>query len=166
MVTLCHRVRWSGGHVRRQEHLQLRRGRWYVRLRVPAHLVAKVGQTHVVRSLDTTDLRIAQQRRCVALAELWRWIGADTVSDGWTPAWASHPTVVNGPQDDSAHKPARPAYRKGRQRGSRASAANDDLTISTMMEKWLAEIEGVRLLGAFRREARQPRARSRGQGRL
>ncbi|WP_425284820.1 DUF6538 domain-containing protein [Methylobacterium gossipiicola] len=41
--------------VRRAECLQCRRGRWYVRLRVPAHLVAAVGQQHLVRALDTAS---------------------------------------------------------------------------------------------------------------
>lgn len=78
------------------EYLQRRRGCWFGRLRVPAHLIPQVGQTHLVRSLETKDEVIAQQRRWVALAELWRWIGTQTVSDGWSPAWAAHLTDLNG----------------------------------------------------------------------
>ncbi len=83
--------------MRRADHLQCRRGRWSVRLRVPAHLVATVGQTHLVRSLDTSSEAVARERRWVALALLWEWIGAQTVSDGWKPAWAAELTVQDGP---------------------------------------------------------------------
>ncbi|MGC5780888.1 DUF6538 domain-containing protein [Methylobacterium sp. NFXW15] len=67
--------------MRRPEYLQCRLGRWYVRLRVPAHLTAKVGQQHLVRALDTDSETAARERRWVALALLWDWIGAQTVSD-------------------------------------------------------------------------------------
>ncbi|WP_419539272.1 DUF6538 domain-containing protein [Methylobacterium mesophilicum] len=44
-----------GPAVRRVDHLRCRYGRWSVRLRVPAHLVATIGRTHLVRSLDTEN---------------------------------------------------------------------------------------------------------------
>ncbi|WP_373322737.1 DUF6538 domain-containing protein [Methylorubrum aminovorans] len=71
--------------VRRAEYLQCRRGRWYVRLRVPAHLVATVGQQHLVRALDTMSEAVARERRWIARSLLWKWIGSQTVSNGWQP---------------------------------------------------------------------------------
>ncbi|MGA4554718.1 DUF6538 domain-containing protein [Methylorubrum aminovorans] len=71
--------------MRRAEYLQCRRGRWYVRLRVPAHLVATVGQQHLVRALDTMSEAVARERRWIALSLLWKWIGSQTVSNGWQP---------------------------------------------------------------------------------
>ncbi len=90
--------------MRRADHLQCRRGRWSVRLRVPAHLVATVGQTHLVRSLDTSSEAVARERRWVALALLWEWIGAQTVSDGWKPAWAAELTGAGRSVDETARK--------------------------------------------------------------
>ncbi|WP_431310873.1 DUF6538 domain-containing protein [Methylorubrum aminovorans] len=71
--------------MRRAEYLQCRRGRWYVRLRVPAHLVATVGQQHLVRALDTMSEAVARERRWIARSLLWKWIGSQTVSNGWQP---------------------------------------------------------------------------------
>ncbi|WP_409565089.1 DUF6538 domain-containing protein [Methylobacterium sp. J-090] len=53
------------------EYPQRRRGRWYVRVRVPAHLVAAVGQKHLIRALDTDSETVARGRRWIALAVLW-----------------------------------------------------------------------------------------------
>lgn len=129
------------------EYLQRRRGCWCVRLRVPAHLVPHVGQTHLVRSLETKDEVIAQQRRWVALAELWRWIGNQTVSDGWSPAWAAHLTDLNGAHGsqsgisnlDLSHSnvgsPNKPRSRSAR------SSPNSDPTVASIMERWLKEME-------------------------
>ncbi|WP_405030583.1 DUF6538 domain-containing protein [Methylobacterium sp. WCS2018Hpa-22] len=62
--------------MRRAEYLQCRRGRWYVRLRVPAHLVVTVGQQHLVRALDTSSEAVARERGWIALSLFWDWIGA------------------------------------------------------------------------------------------
>ena len=136
--------------VRRAEYLQCRRGRWFVRLRVPAHLAARVGQTHFVRSLDTNSEAVARERRWTALALLWDWIGGQTVTDGWEPAWAAGLTDLqrspNGgdkrhpdsaPERGLDHEPDR-----ARQNRRTSQARSQDHTILTLMERWLAEIEG------------------------
>jgi integrase len=131
--------------VRRADHLQCRRGRWSVRLRVPAHLVATVGQTHLVRSLDTSSEAVARERRWIALALLWEWIGEQTVSDGWEPAWAAVLTGSGRSHDDTGregpdltpHPPSKRRPRKGSQHHA------PQTTILTTMERWLKEIEGV-----------------------
>lgn len=51
-------------------YLHQRRRSWYIRLAVPPSLVPVVGQTHVVRSLKTTDVGTARDRRWPALAEI------------------------------------------------------------------------------------------------
>ncbi|MGH1587290.1 DUF6538 domain-containing protein [Methylobacterium phyllosphaerae] len=137
--------------VRRADHLQCRRGRWSVRLRVPAHLVAVVGQTHLVRSLDTSSEAVARERRWIALALLWEWIGAQTVSDGWQPAWAAALTGSGRSRDDAApecldpapHPPHKQRSRKGSEDRPRTWASPGQTTILTTMERWLEEIEGV-----------------------
>ncbi|WP_366848683.1 DUF6538 domain-containing protein [Methylobacterium sp.] len=57
--------------MRRAEYLQCRRGRWFVRVRVPANLVVQVGQIHFVRSLDTDGEAQASASRWVALVIIW-----------------------------------------------------------------------------------------------
>ncbi|WP_457105439.1 tyrosine-type recombinase/integrase [Methylobacterium sp. P5_C11] len=137
--------------MRRAEYLQRRRGRWYVRLRVPAHLTATVGQQHLVRALDTNSETVARERRWIALALLWDWIGAQTVSDGWEPAWAAGLTGSRRCSDNRAHGHPEPSFhdvadRKGQrsshsQRGSGTQQQRQ--TILALMEQWLKEIEGV-----------------------
>ena len=137
--------------MRRTEYLQRRRGRWYVRLRVPAHLTATVGQQHFVRALDTESETVARERRWIALALLWDWIGAQTVSDGWQPAWAAQLTGSPRSSDDRAPSPTEvppqnPAdrARQGVHHPQRPSGAqHQQHTILAMMERWLKEIEGV-----------------------
>ncbi|WP_425293837.1 DUF6538 domain-containing protein [Microvirga pakistanensis] len=135
--------------VGRSDYLQCRRGWWFIRLRVPAHLLPEIGQTHLVRSLDTRDEAVAQQRRWVALAELWRWIGSQTVLDGWSPAWAAHLTGSSGAVDplasvNSIPLQSGPDIHSPRVRRSRSakSFSTGHLSIATMAERWLAEIEG------------------------
>lgn len=137
--------------MRRADHLQCRRGRWSVRLRVPAHLVATVGQTHLVRSLDTSSEAVARERRWVALALLWEWIGAQTVSDGWKPVWATELTGAGRSVSETAQKslnrisysvpPLQPRRVGQRARPSRTSVPQT--RVLPMMERWLAEIEGI-----------------------
>ena len=43
------------------DYLQLRRGRWFARIRLPADLARSLGRTHIVRSLGTSDLTVARQ---------------------------------------------------------------------------------------------------------
>src|SRR5215210_1933692 len=135
--------------VGRSDYLQCRRGWWFIRLRVPAHLLPEIGQTHLVRSLDTTDEAVARQRRWVALAELWRWIGSQTVSDGWSPAWAAPLTGFNGVLNTPGRAISNPVHsvpdlgsRRIRRSRSAKSSPNNDLTIAIMMERWLQEVEG------------------------
>ncbi|WP_373874843.1 DUF6538 domain-containing protein, partial [Methylobacterium iners] len=99
--------------MRRADYLQRRRGRWYVRLRVPAHLVATVGQQHLVRALDTDSEAIARERRWLALALLWEWIGAQTVSDGWRPAWVANLTVAERSSNDGQRDRSLPSLHGG-----------------------------------------------------
>lgn len=137
--------------VRRAEYLQCRRGRWYVRLRVPAHLVATIGQHHLVRALDTDSETVARERRWIALALLWEWIGAQTVSDGWQPAWAANLTVAERSPNDGGHDRPVPSLHGGADhpptrvpKPRSASGQKDDHpTILIMMTRWLKEIEGV-----------------------
>ena len=137
--------------MRRAEYLQCRRGRWFVRMRVPAHLLAQVGQSHLVRSLDTDSQAEACVRRWVALAVLWEWIGAQTVSDGWRPAWAANLTVAERSPNDGGHNRPVPSLHGGADhpptrvpKPRSASGQKDDHpTILTMMTRWLKEIEGV-----------------------
>ena len=141
--------------VRRADHLQCRRGRWSVRLRVPAHLVSTVGQTHLVRALDTSSEAVARERRWIALALLWEWIGAQTVSDGWEPAWAAALTGSGRSRDDAAREcpdptpdpPPKRRPRKGAQDHAPPGGSSRLTTILTTMERWLKEIEGVQHLG-------------------
>jgi len=95
------------------------------------------------------DEAVARQRRWVALAELWRWIGSRTVSDGWSPAWVACLTGINGQQDDLA--PTMPdlikpdpesGSPKVRALPSTTKSRKDDLSVATMMERWLKEIGG------------------------
>jgi hypothetical protein len=132
-----------------QEYLQVRRGRWYVRVRVPADLVQVIGRTHVLRSLQTGDVRLARQRRRQVLAELWADFAALTVLDGWTPYRACG-TVTNGALNDSipssaqALKRPRPnpvgdtASDTRTNRQSKNASDHDD-TLMTLLERWLAE---------------------------
>lgn len=151
MVTQCHRgSRGAKPAVRRPEYLQRRRGRWYVRLRVPAHLVATVGQQHFVRALDTDSETVAHERRWVALALLWEWIGAQTVSDGWEPAWAAGLTGSQRCSDNRAHgHPETSSHDVADHKGQRSphsqrgSGKQQRRTILALMEQWLKEIEGV-----------------------
>lgn len=147
--------------MRRAEYLQCRRGRWYVRLRVPAHLVAAVGQHHLVRALDTDSEAVARERRWIALSLLWDWIGAQTVSDGWQPAWAENLTVAERSPNDGRHDQPVPSLhgdadhpltRVPKPR-SASCRGTDSLTILTMMARWLKEIEGVTHHGACSRGA-------------
>ncbi|WP_409518581.1 DUF6538 domain-containing protein [Methylobacterium sp. PvR107] len=147
--------------VRRADHLQCRRGRWSVRLRVPAHLVAAVGQTHLVRSLDTVSETVARERRWIALALLWEWIGAQTVSDGWEPAWAAALTGSGRSRDDTGREcpdptPHSPPQRRSRRSGqdhAHPAGSSRQTTILTTMDRWLKEIEGVQTLGSCRFDA-------------
>jgi hypothetical protein len=66
-----------------------------VRVRVPADLVQRVGRSHLLRSLGTADLRLAQQRRRAVLAQMWT--SFETGEDGWKPAVKAEATVQNGP---------------------------------------------------------------------
>ncbi|GJE52038.1 Tyrosine recombinase XerC [Methylobacterium tardum] len=135
--------------MRRADHLQCRRGRWSVRPRVPAHLVATVGQTYRVRSLDTSSEAVARERRWIALALLWG-IGAQTVSDGWEPAWAAALTGSGRSRDDATrecpdptpHPPLERRPRKGSQDHAAPRGSSRQTTILTTMERWLKEIEG------------------------
>jgi hypothetical protein len=137
--------------VRRADHLQCRRGRWSVRLRVPSHLVATVGQTHLVRFLDTSSEAVARERRWIALALLWDWIGAQTVSDGWEPAWAAELTGSGRSRGDAGrecadpapHPPLKQRSRKGSQGQTPPGVSSRQTTILMTMERWLKEIEGV-----------------------
>jgi hypothetical protein len=137
--------------VRRADHLQCRRGRWSVRLRVPAHLVAAVGQTHLVRSLDTESETVARERRWIALALLWDWIGAQTVSDGWQPAWAAELTGSRRRSDDratgaiegSSHNATDHAPQSAVHPRRQLGVQHQQHTILATMERWLKEIEGV-----------------------
>lgn len=137
--------------MRRAEYLQRRHGRWYVRLRVPAHLTATVGQQHLVRALDTASETVARERRWVALALLWDWIGAQTVSDGWEPAWAAGLTGSRRCSDDRAHGHPETSSHDVAHRARQSvlhpqrpsGAKHQQHTILAMMERWLKEIEGV-----------------------
>lgn len=137
--------------MRRAEYLQHRRGRWYVRLRVPAQLVATVGQQHLVRALDTESETVARERRWIALALLWDWIGMQTVSDGWQPAWAAQMTGSQRCANDQDHgrtgAPTQNATGHARQSvphpRRRSGDQHQQHTILAMMERWLKEIEGV-----------------------
>jgi hypothetical protein len=129
--------------VRRSDYLQLRQGRWFIRLRVPSHLVDEVGQTHIVKSLETADDAVARQRRYLALAHIWSWIGSRTVSDGWTPAWAAPETVTDGAADHPpplGHDGIRTTTRKQTLVAKRDYKA--DLSLRTLLEAWLVEIKG------------------------
>lgn len=95
------------------------------------------------------DEAVARQRRWVALAELWRWIGSQTVSDGWSPAWAAHRTEANGQSDNATStipRLIRPSSEQGsakvRSPRSPTKTPKDDLSVATLMERWLKEIEG------------------------
>ncbi|WP_420813092.1 DUF6538 domain-containing protein [Methylobacterium currus] len=152
--------------MRRAEYLQCRRGRWFVRLRVPVHLQTLIGQSHFVRSLDTDSEAVAQERRRVALALLWEWIGAQTVSDGWEPAWAAaltgsqrcdHDGAEGCPRGPDAPAADRSNLKLSQPRPTSAQRLQQH-TILSMMERWLREIEGVMHLEACRRGALRPRA--------
>ena len=137
----------SGPELRRADYLQCRRGRWFVRLRVPVHLVAVVGQSHLVRSLDTDSEAVAQERRWLALSLLWDWIGAQTVSDGWEPAWAANLTVAERSPNDGGHDRPVPSLHGGADHPptrvpklrSASGWKDDHPTILTMMTRWLKE---------------------------
>ena len=136
--------------MRRAEYLQRRRGRWFVRLRVPAHLVATVGQQHLVRALETDSEAVARERRWIALSLLWDWIGAQTVSDGWEPAWAAGLAVSKRCPNDRAHRHTEISHQHAADdplpnmhRPRRGSGDRHQQPTIMMMEKWLKEIEGV-----------------------
>src|SRR6478609_11829210 len=96
---MCHHARARNRlRMGANDYLQLRRGRWCVRIRLPADLAKSLGRTHIVRSLGTSDLTVARQRRRSALAAILTWQASQTVSDGWTPsrAWK---TATNGSSD-------------------------------------------------------------------
>src|SRR6478609_9230660 len=82
-------------------YLQLRRGRWYVRIRLPSDLATCLGRTHIVRSLGTNNIAVARQRRRAALAAILTWQASQTVSDGWSPS-RTWKTVSNGSTDASS----------------------------------------------------------------
>src|SRR6478609_4710915 len=133
-----------------REHLQQRRGRWFIRVRVPADLAASVGQTHIIRSLSTSDEKVARQRRRAALAEIWSWMSAHTVSDGWTPSQAWR-TVADGAPDAARTVSFRPRTSRSRQRPSAGPPAKPRShgqrgvgkvgvdSLVTLMERWLGE---------------------------
>lgn len=110
--------------------------------------MAVIGQSYLVRSLDTDSEAIAQERRWLALALLWEWIGAQTVSDGWRPAWAANLTVAerspnDGQQDrpvPSLHGHADHPLTKVPKPRSASGQKDDHPTILTMMGRWLKEI--------------------------
>ena len=96
---------------------------------------------------------VARERRWVALALLWEWIGAQTVSDGWEPAWAAALTGSGRSRDDAAREcpdptPDPPPKRqtpKGCPRimpSPQGASSPPPTTILTTMERWLKEIEG------------------------
>ena len=132
--------------VRRADHLQCRRGRWSVRLRVPSHLVATIGQTHLVRSLDTSNEAVARERRWIALALLWEWIGEQTVSDGWEPTWAAALTGSGRSRDDGVRERPDPIPHplpkrrslKGSQSDAPQGASLRKTTILATMGRWLS----------------------------
>src|SRR4051812_22765621 len=82
-------------------YLQLRRGRWYVRIRLPSDLAKGLDRTHIVRSLGTNNIAVARQRRRAALAAILSWQASQTVADGWSPSRAWR-TVSNGATDASS----------------------------------------------------------------
>ena len=51
-------------------YIHPRRRGWYVRVAVPPSLVPVVGQTHIVRSLKTRDVKVARERRWQVLATI------------------------------------------------------------------------------------------------
>src|SRR4051812_46098492 len=99
------------------DYLQLRRGRWCVRIRLPADLAKSLGGTHIVGSLGTSDLTVARQRRRAALAAILTWESSQTVSDGWTPsrAWK---TVTDGSSDAASPFFIAPKVEQARRRPS------------------------------------------------
>ena len=86
-----------------------------MRVRVHADLVQRVGRSHLVRSLGTADLRLAQKRRRAVLAQMWA--SFVTVGDGWKPAVKAEATVQNGtptaPHDDALPPRSRLPIRDG-----------------------------------------------------
>ena len=131
------------------DYLQLRRGRWCVRVRLPADLARSLGRTHVVRSLGTSDLVIARQRRRAALAVILTWQASQTESDGWSPsrAWKTvtdssdaangfsvTPTVERSRRPPSQALSSRPARNAPAKMGKGGADS-----LKTLMERWLAE---------------------------
>jgi hypothetical protein len=68
------------------KYLQKRRQGWYVRVAVPPALQTKAGKMHVIKSLQTRDLKTAQQRRWAVIAEIKGQLEAlRGRHDGWVP---------------------------------------------------------------------------------
>ncbi|MFW5833391.1 MAG: DUF6538 domain-containing protein [Pseudomonadota bacterium] len=70
-------------------YLQRRREGWYVRIRVPQDLVAVLGRTHVVRSLQTKESSAARAKRWLVLGQLHSQFDAIRASGADAPALAS-----------------------------------------------------------------------------
>src|SRR6478609_445139 len=105
---MCHHARARNRlRMGANDYLQLRRGRWFVRIRLPADLAKTLGRTHIVRSLGTSDLTLARQRRRAALGAILTWQASQTVLDGWTPSRAWRTVADGAPDAASAPDAAR-----------------------------------------------------------
>lgn len=132
------------------DYLQLRRGRWCVRVRLPADLARMLGRSHIVRSLGTSDLSVARQRRRAALAAILTWQASQTVSDGWTPSRAWR-TGADGAPDAASAFSISPKATRPLRRSSPSSSPKPDRkahtppqhtgedSLKTLLERWLAE---------------------------
>lgn len=131
------------------DYLQLRRGRWCIRVRLPADLARTLGRTHIVRSLGTSDLTIARQRRRAALAAILTWEASQTVLDGWTPsrAWktvtdgsdATSPFSITPKTKRPRRRPSPTPSTKPRLDAHSASRHSGNDSLKTLLERWLAE---------------------------
>ena len=132
------------------DYLQLRRGRWFVRIRLPSDLAKLLGRTHIVRSLGTSDLAVARQRRRAALAAILTWQASQTVLDDWTPARAWR-TVTNGSSDAVIPFSITPRMNRSRRQPSSSTSSKpmgnapakvgkDRVdSLKMLLERWLAE---------------------------
>lgn len=148
-------------------YLQRRRQGWYVRVRVPADLVALVGQSHVVRSLNTRHSAEARAQRWLVLGKLHEeFVGlrgserrtaanASAVAErrkGRVPLCHTPQPIANAPAESSTEQvPTRRAShradRVGRrsalpQRAAQATTVPEPEApgLAVLSEAWFAEV--------------------------
>ncbi|WP_440986145.1 DUF6538 domain-containing protein [Xanthomonas sontii] len=88
----------------KRHYLQQLGQSWYIRIKVPAALRGRVGNTHIRRALHTRDLDEANRRKWLALAQVRAYL--DSLESGTRASLSLHmPGGIRGVPVTCPHRP-------------------------------------------------------------